>query len=92
MNQFKWELTDVFQLEGQEFSAFYNTIKGIVSDPTFQDKVVAAQQTLGLVNLAKIADKIFQEKLAAGIIKEIVVPDEQPFTNTPTDAMLDGRN
>lgn len=81
--QYKWTPEDIFNLDGKEFSIFYNTLNAYVNSEDFKNKLTEANNTMSLFNLYNLAQSKLEEGLSNGIIK--LVTNEV----TPSDAVMD---
>lgn len=73
---YKWEPSDQFSLDGQEFSIFFNVLDKMINTPEFENKLSEAQQILGLYSMYNVVKSKLEASITAGIAK-IVNPNEQ---------------
>ena len=74
--QYKWPSDSQFTLNNEQFGILYNGLSAIVSTPTFQAKVVEAQQTLNIVQLQQTMNDVLEKAVTEGIATEVTNEDK----------------
>lgn len=77
MAQLHWEPTDVFTLDGTEFSILHNGLQAIMNSPVYQEHFQIAKNVAVIGQLFEMSSKKLQDGITAGTVKEVadVVPE-----------------
>ena len=65
--KYKWSNDAVIPLNSEQFSILYGSLAAIVSSPSFQEKIIEAQQTFAIVNCQSIMNEIMTMAVESGI-------------------------
>lgn len=87
---YKWEPTDEFKFNGQEFSNLFNTLEKTIASPFFQEKMMEAQQTMSVYSLHQMIKSKLEAAIREGIAKETTPEQLEAMkneNNTPAKAI-----
>jgi hypothetical protein len=77
--QYKWEETDEFVMDGNQFGLMLNAFRNYLAKPEAQETMLIMKAETEMTNLLK-------EGVAAGVVKEMVEPDAEAKAPTQKPA------
>ncbi len=69
---YKWNPEDQFRFDGKEYSLIFNSLEQIVNSPSFQSKVVEANEVMAILNMHQLVKQKLEKAIKDGVAVKVI--------------------
>lgn len=72
---YKWNPEDQFRFDGKEYSLVFNSLEQIVNSPSFQSKVIEANEVMTILNIHQLVKQKLEKAIKDGVAVKVVTEE-----------------